>query len=86
MTMMQNLGTRLKYTEQYCMSNNLSQLTWFQALQFHSCIQARESKGTTRIQAAKPKPLTCFELKRSHDRQKLAGGLRGGIDMQPRMR
>ena len=39
-------------------------------------IQARESKGTTRIQAAKP----LIELTRSHDRQKLGGGLSGGID------
>ena len=50
---MQSLGTRPKYTEQYCMSNIIA--THLIKSTVIPCvhIQARESKGTTRIQVAK---------------------------------
>ena len=39
--MMQNLGARLKYTEQYTLQYyHCKLLTWVQALQCHACIQA----------------------------------------------
>ena len=50
----------------------------------HACIQARESKGTTIIQAAMQ--LRIGKKATILDRQKLAGGLRGGVDATGHMR
>ena len=66
---MQSLGTRLKYTEQYCMSNIIT--THLVSSTVIPCMHTSQ-----RIKE-EYRQLSRLELKRS---QKLAGGLRGGID------
>ena len=77
---MQNLGTRLKYTEQYCMSNIVTASCSLGSKHQHTSLASQRVKGyhknahgnwqlnihTLRVEK---KPLS------SHDRQKLTSGL-----------
>ena len=85
---MQSLGTRLKYTEQYCMSNLNIIATHLGSSTVMPCMHTsqrvkeyhKNTHGNWQLSLrVEKKPLS------SHDRQKLASGLAEGL-MQPRMR
>ena len=75
------LGTRLKHTEQYCMSNSITTHLGSSTIMpcMHTSQRVKEyyknTHGNWQLSLrVEKKPLS------SHDRQKLASGLSGGID------
>ena len=76
---MQSLGTlRLRST----LSNIACPIIYRNSLGFKHCnsMHAYKPESQRVPQEYRQLSLSRLELKRSHDRQKLAGGLRGGID------
>ena len=83
--MIQSLGMRLKYTEKKLILH-VQYYRILNSLGFKHCNSMHAYKPESQRVPQEYRQLSRLELKRSHDRQKLAGGLRGGIDATGHMR